>query len=117
MVVVVVDGAGKIHHVARVPVTNRGQHENLVGYLPAGAARNLGRADDIHIERQMWAMLFDRTTRHDADFAQIDGVVDLRPGEFFVTELGGGARDDRSFPRFHVPPVNGDTSSWQCRTG
>ena len=117
MFVLVVDGAGKIHHMARVPVRNGGQHEHFVGNLPAGAARDLGRADDIHIERQMGAVLFDRAARHNADFAQIDGVIDFGPGKFFVPEFGGGARDNRSFPRFHVQSVNCHNTSWQCRTG
>jgi len=80
--VVIVYGAGKVHHVARVAVANGGKHEHLLRNQSAGAARYLGRADDIHIERQMGAVLFDRPTRNDADFAQIDGVIDLRQVSF-----------------------------------
>ena len=88
---VVVDRAGKIHDVTGVAITDGGQHEQLVGHQPPGAVRDPGRADNIDIEREMRAVLFDRAARHDADLAQFDGVVDLRPGEFFVAEFSGGA--------------------------
>ena len=50
--------------------------------------------DQIDIQRQMRPMLLDRAARHDADLAQIDGVVDLGPGQFFVA-IFGAARDMR----------------------
>src|SRR5438093_2737118 len=115
VIIVIVYGAGKIHHVARVAVANGGKHQHLVRNQSAGATRNLGRADDIDIERQMGTMLFDRATRQDADFAQIHGVIDLRPGKLFVTIFGSGARSTRWFRPFHVQPVNCDNTSWQCR--
>jgi hypothetical protein len=30
-------------------------------------------------------VLFHRATWHDADLAQLDGVINLRPGQFLVT--------------------------------
>src|SRR5207253_4169711 len=95
--VVIVYSAREIHHVASVAVANGGKHQHLVGNQSAGAERNLGWADDIDIERQMGTMLFDRATRHDADVAEIHGVIDLRPGELFVTRFGGGSRRPRWF--------------------
>ena len=49
------------------------------------------RADQIDVERQMRAVLLDGAAGHDADLAQLDGVVDLGPGQFFVAVLGRGA--------------------------
>ena len=51
-------------------------------------------ADQIDVQRQVRAVLLDGPAGHDADFAQLDGVVDFRPGQFFVAILGlehGGA--------------------------
>ena len=80
----VVDRAGKIHDVPGVAVGESGQHEHLVGDILAGTARDAARADEIDVERQMRPVLLDGAAGQDADLAQIDGVVDLGPGQFFV---------------------------------
>ena len=46
------------------------------------------RADQIDVERQVRPVLLDGSARHDANLAQLDGVVDLRPGQFFVAIFG-----------------------------
>jgi hypothetical protein len=77
--------------VTGVAVTDGGQHEQFVGYQPSGAVSDPGWADNIDIKRKMRAVLFHGAARHDADFAELDGVIDFRPGEFFVAEFSGGA--------------------------
>ena len=88
---VVVDRAGEVHHVAGVAVGDDRQHEHLVGDLPAGPVGDAARADEIDVERQVRPVLLDGAAGHDADLAQLDGVVDLGPGQFLVAVLGGGA--------------------------
>ncbi len=85
---VVVDGAGKVHHMPRVAVADGGQHQNLFGHFPARAAGDFGGTDKIDIQRQVRSMLLDGAAGHNAHFAQLDGVVDFGPGQFFVAEFG-----------------------------
>jgi hypothetical protein len=47
--------------------------------------------NEIDIQRQVRAMLLDCAAGQDTDFAEIDGVVDLRPGQFFVAVFGFGS--------------------------
>ena len=63
----------------------------MSGIVSAGAAGDAAGTDQIDVERQVRAVLLDGAARHDADLAQIDGVVDLGPGQFFVAVLGGGS--------------------------
>ena len=68
-------------------------------------AETAERADEIDVERQVVPVLLDRPARDDADLAEVDGIVDLRPRELFVAILGGGAGGaegaGRLFP-FHL---------------
>ena len=91
MLEVVVDGAGEVHDVPGVAVGHDRQHEHLVGDFAAGAVGDPGRADEVHVERQVRPVLLDGAARHDADLAQLDGVVDLGPGQFLVAVFGRGA--------------------------
>ena len=85
---VVVDGAGEVHDVAGVAVGDDRQHEHLLGDLTAGAAGDLRGTDEVHVERQVRPVLLDGAARQDADFAQLDGIVDLGPGQLLVTVFG-----------------------------
>src|SRR5690349_20803741 len=87
----IVDRAGKIHHVTRVTVANGGQHKQLVWHQPSGAVGDSRWANNIDVEWQMMPVLFDRATRHETHLAHVDRVIDLRPGEFFVAKFSGGA--------------------------
>ena len=78
-----IDGAGEIHHVARVAVGNGRQHEDFVGKLLARAARNAVGTDQIDVERQVRTVLLDGSARNDADLVQRNRVVDFGPGQFF----------------------------------
>ena len=80
----VVDRAREVHHVARVAVGDGGKDEQLVGDLAAGAERDLGRTEDVDVERQVRSVLLDGAARDDADLAELDRVVDLRPGQLCV---------------------------------
>src|SRR5262249_58178952 len=46
--------------------------------------------DEVHVERQVRAVLLDGAAGHDTDLAQLDGVVDLGPGQLLVTVLPAG---------------------------
>src|SRR5262249_55559441 len=88
---VVVDGAGEVHHVAGVAVAHGRQDQQFIWDVPAGAAGDLGGADDVHVERQGRGGVLDRPAPGGADLAAVDGVVDVGPGEFFVAVFLGGA--------------------------
>src|SRR5205814_6112193 len=88
---IVVDGPREIHDVARVAISNHGQYKQLIGDKPAGAVGDATGTDEIDVQRQMRPMLLDGAAGHQADLAQLDGVVDLGPSEFFVAIFGGGA--------------------------
>src|SRR6185369_1942784 len=82
---VMIDGSGKIHHMTGITVADGREHEDFVGNLSSGAARDFGWTNDVYVQRQVRSVLFHRATRHDADFAQFDSIINLRPGQFFVT--------------------------------
>ena len=88
---VVVDRPGKVHHVARVAVGDRREHEHLAGDLATGAERDLGRAEDVDVERQVRPVLLDGAARDDADLPELDRVLDLRPRQLRVAILLGRA--------------------------
>src|SRR5262249_23681303 len=88
VLIMCVDRARKVHDVPGVAIGERREHENLVRHLSTGPARDFGRADDVYVERQVWAMLFDRAAWHDAYLAQFDRVIDLGPRELFVPPFG-----------------------------
>ncbi len=92
---IVVNGPRKIHDMARVAVTDRGEDQNLFRHFTSGAPRDLGWANEIDIERQVVPMLFDGPARQDADLAEIDGVIDFGPGKFFVAVFLGSAGSHR----------------------
>jgi hypothetical protein len=91
MLEMVVDRSREVHDMARIAVANRGQHQQFPGNQPSGAVRDSRGADDIDIQRQMRPVLLDRAAGHEADLVQVDGVVVLGSGEFFVTKFCGGA--------------------------
>ena len=86
-----VDRARKIHHVGGVPITDRRQDQQLIRNEPARAVGHPSRADGIDVERQVRAVLLHRPTRDQANLFQINGVVDLGPGQLFVSIFGAGA--------------------------
>lgn len=88
---VVVDRPRKVHDMPGVTVGYHGEYENLVGNRLTGTVGDADRADEIDIQRQVWPVLFDGSARHDTDLLQIDGIVDFRPGQFFVAVLGRGS--------------------------
>jgi hypothetical protein len=88
---VLVDGAGEVHDVSGVAVGHDRKHEQLIGDELAGPGGDADGADEVDVERQVVAVLLDGPTGDDANFAEVDGVVDLGPGEFFVAIFGGGA--------------------------
>ncbi len=91
VLVMAVDRAGEVHHVSGVAVTHDRQHEDVFRGRPPGPIRDAQRADEIDIERQVMPMLLDRTAGDDAHLPLFDGIVDLGPGELFVTVLSTGA--------------------------
>ena len=92
-----VDRAGEVHDVAGVAVGRPSAARALLRDCAAGAERDPGRADDVDVERQVRPVLLDGAARDDADLAQLDGVVDLRPGQLLVTVLLGRAGHAGSF--------------------
>ena len=84
---VVVDRPRKVHHVARVAVGDRREHEHLVGDLATGAERDLRRAEDVDVEGQVRPVLLDGAARDDADLPELDRVLDLRPRQLRVAIL------------------------------
>src|SRR5687768_10660624 len=104
---VVIDRAGEVHHVPRVAVGHDRQHEHLVGDFLAGAASDASGADQVDIQRQVRTVLLDGPAGDDAHLAQINRIVDLRPGELFVAVFGGGARHER-FLAVETYPTNID---------
>ena len=82
---------GKIHHMTGITIADRGKDKNVFWSLLAGSEGNAGWTNEVHIEWKMRAMLFDGATGNDADLAEINGIIDLRPGEFFVAVFGFGA--------------------------
>ena len=67
-----------------VPVGESWQHEYLVGHRLTAASGHSTRTNQIDIQRQVVAVLFDRTARQNADLVVRDRVVDLWPGQLFV---------------------------------
>ena len=84
-----VDRARKVHHVAGVAIAMGRQHQHLLGDDPA-RARGRSRSGQITSTSSGKCGPCCSTAPHgsDADFAQIDRVVDLGPGQFLVTLLG-----------------------------
>src|SRR5258706_9739915 len=82
---VIIDSPGQVHHMTGITVADGREHEDLVRNLPSGAARDFHWADDVHVQGQVRAVVFHRATWHDADLAHFDRVINLRPGQFFVT--------------------------------
>jgi hypothetical protein len=50
-----------------------------------------GGANHIDIERQMMTVLFDCAAWYNANFAEVDRIVDFGPGQLFVAKFRGGA--------------------------
>ena len=71
-----------------VAVGDHGEDEDFFRDLPAGAVGDSGRTHQIDIERQVRPVLLDRPARDDANFFELDRVVDLGPGQLFVTVFG-----------------------------
>ena len=85
---VIVDRARKVHHVAGVTVGHDRQHQYLFGCpFPCSGCDSAG-TDQVDIQRQMRTVLLNGSTGQDADFTEVDGVIDLRPGEFLVSVFG-----------------------------
>ena len=82
---------GKVHDVAGVSIAVSRQQQHLFGDDPARSSGDLGRADHVDIERQVRAVLLDGATRQNTHLAEIDRVVDLGPGELFITKFRGRA--------------------------
>lgn len=76
----IVDGAWEIHDMPGVTVSDGWEDEDFFWKQAAGATRDFGWANDIDIEGQMMSMLFNGPTGYDADFSQVDSVVDFGPG-------------------------------------
>ena len=93
-----VDRPREVHHVAGVAVGDDGQHEQLVGDLPPGPVGDPERADEVHVERQVRPVLLDGAAGHEADLAQLDGVVDLGPGQLLVAVFRAGSAVHRGRP-------------------
>lgn len=83
-----VDRTGEVHDVPGVAVGDDGEHEQLIGDFFAGTVRDSDGADEVDIQRQVRPVLLDGPARHDADLLQVDGVVDLRPGELLIAVFG-----------------------------
>ena len=62
-----------------------GRHDqDVVGNPPCRLFGQATGANDIHVKRQMRAVLFDGSHRHDHRFFRLDGLVDFGPSQFFV---------------------------------
>ena len=70
-----------------ITVGDHRQHEDFLRYLPARSIGDPDRAHQIDIEWQVRAMLLDGPAGNDANFLEFDRIIDLRPGQFFVTVL------------------------------
>ena len=95
VLVVAVHGAGEVHDMAAVAVPVGRQDQHLARDLLADAVGDALWANNIDIQRQVRPVLLDRADGQDADLAQLDGVVDLGPGELFVAEFSSGTRHGR----------------------
>src|SRR5687768_14664387 len=91
-----VDGPREVHHMSRVTIPDRGQDQHPVGDDAARAVGDSLGTNDIHVERQVVAVLLDAAAGDDTNLAHLDGVVDLGPGQFFVAILGTSAAHGRS---------------------
>ena len=45
----------------------------------------------VDVEGEVRSVLFDGAAGQNADLAEIDGIIDFRPGEFFVAVFGFGS--------------------------
>ena len=88
---VVVDGARKIDHVARVAEIDRGKDETVRRGPRRRSQSHLGRAQDVDVEGQVGTVLLHGAAGNDTDLAGVDGVTDLGPREFFVAVFLGGS--------------------------
>src|SRR5262249_51421127 len=105
MLEMIVNRSWKIHDVARVAITNGGQHEQFVRYQASSAQGDSRGANDVDIQWQMSAVLFHGATGDEANLPQLDGVIDFRQSELLIAEFSGGAahgwcgwQDHRSKP-------------------
>ncbi len=107
MLEVVVDRAGKIHDMSGVAVRHDRQHFHLVGNLFARSSGNAARADKVHVERQVRAVLFDGAAGDDANLSGVDSVFDFGPSQLFIAIVRQGA-----IAHGKNPLRAGDPSSW-----
>ena len=62
-----------------------GRHDqDVVGNPPCRLFGQATGANDIHVKRQMRAVLFDGSDRYDHRFFRLDGLIDFGPSQFFV---------------------------------
>ena len=76
-------------------------------------------ADEVDVERQVRPVLLDRAAGDDADLAQLDGVVDLGPGQFLVAVFSRGStgHDGSVLEREVRSRLSGSDSSISLETG
>jgi len=89
MSVVIVDRSGEIHHMTGISITNRGvAPASFSGTSWAGAAGNPGGAHNIPRPGAGEPRVVS-TAPHGTihTLAQVDRVVDLRPGKLLVAEF------------------------------
>ena len=73
--IVGIDRSGEIHDMACVSVSNRRQHQNPFRHRTANTVSNAAWANQIDIQRKMFAVLFDRSAGNDANLLGLDRFV------------------------------------------
>ena len=95
-----------------VAIGDRGQDQQLVGVGLADATSDTAGTDQVDVQWQVVTVLFDRSTGNHADLVGPDRLVDLRPGQFFVSVFTISSAGHLLGPRVG----NGDEGAWQCFT-
>ena len=87
MLVMHIDRAGKIHHVAGVAVRHTRQNQRLLRSLPARLQCHAVGKQHIYVQRQVRSVLLHRAAGHNANLPRRNGVINFRPRQFLVTML------------------------------